>query len=181
MTRDSDLTLIERARGGEEAAFFALYERHKGAVFRFAKRMLLDDGLAADVVQEVFEYFFRMLPDYRPEAKVTTLLLKAARHRALNLLEKRRRRDAAPLEADRAPADAGAVDPGAAAEQRDLAQKAREALGGLEPIHREVIVLKVMRNLTYEEIGEILGVPAGTVKSRLHNGLEALRKKMKFE
>ena len=180
MARESDEALIRRAKAGEEPAFFALFERYKGVVHRFAKRMLGDDGHAADVVQETFEYFFRKIPEYRHESKITTLLLKAARNRALNVLEKGRRRRSVPLGEGAEPVDGRASDPGEEAAGRDLASRARAVLQDLDPMYREVIALKVLKGLSYDDIAAIIGVPAGTVKSRLHNGLERLRKKMEF-
>jgi RNA polymerase sigma-70 factor (ECF subfamily) len=180
MTKDSDEELILRARSGEEGAFSALYERHKGTVFRFARRMLGDHGLAGDVVQETFEYFFRKIPEYRFEAKLTTLLLKAARNRSLNIIEKRRRSASVPLDDVGEQTNGSAEQPAEAAEKKDLSRQACEALETLEPMYREVVVLKILKGLSYERIGEILECPEGTVKSRLHNALGMLRKKMKF-
>ncbi|MCU0723805.1 MAG: RNA polymerase sigma factor [Planctomycetes bacterium] len=174
----ADGELIEECRRGSREAFFALYHRHEAAVFRFARRMLGDEDAAADVVQDVFEYFFRKIPEYRPEAKTTTFLLKAARNRCLNAIEKRRLRKAAPLEETGDLPAAGGASPGEAAERADLAAAALRAIESLPPDARETIALKVERDLTYAEIGEILGVPEGTVKSRLHNALELVRKKM---
>ncbi|MHC5036114.1 MAG: RNA polymerase sigma factor [Planctomycetota bacterium] len=180
MDRRSDEDWVRRAKQGEEEAFFALYERYKGTVFRFARRMLGEEALAADAVQDTFEYFFRKIPEFRFEAKITTLLLKATRNRCLNVLEKRRRRDGGSLEETGEVADQREGDPLALAEQGDLSRTAEEALQSLPEMYREVIVLKILKDLSYEEIGEILECPPGTVKSRLHNGLERLRKKMRF-
>jgi RNA polymerase sigma-70 factor (ECF subfamily) len=173
----SDEELIAECRLGNQEAFFALFRRHKDAVFRFSRRMLGDEDAAADVVQDVFEYFFRKIPEYRPEAKTTTFLLKAARNRCLNAIEKRRRREALPLEEGDGPSAAG-TEPAEAVDRADLAAAALRALEGLPPEAREAIALKVERELTYAEIGEILGIPEGTVKSRLHNALELVRKKL---
>jgi RNA polymerase sigma factor (sigma-70 family) len=173
-----DEDLIEECRRGSQEAFFALFRRHKDAVFRFARRMLGDEDAAADVVQDVFEYFFRKIPEYRPEAKTTTFLLKAARNRCLNAIEKRRLRKALPLEEGGDLPSPAEPAPDEAAERADLAAAALRGLEGLPPDAREVIALKVERDLTYAEIGDILGVPEGTVKSRLHNALELVRKRM---
>jgi RNA polymerase sigma-70 factor (ECF subfamily) len=180
MSEASDEELIRLAGRGDEPACFALYERYKGAVYRFSLRMLRDEGLAGDVVQEVFEYFFRKVPEYRFEAKVTTLLLKAARNRCLNVLEKRRRRGGVSLEETGDVVDGAGRNPADHAECVDLADRAGAVLETLPPEFREVIVLKVIKGLTYDDIAAILDCPAGTVKSRLHNALQMMRKKMKF-
>jgi len=174
----SDEDLILRAREGDEDAFFALYERHKGGVFRFARRMLADEDAAADVVQDCFEYFFRKIPTWRFEAKPSTLLFRAARNRCLNALEKRRRRGET-LGEEGEEAEDDALDPASLAETADLSRRVARALATLDPGRREVVALKVMKGLSYDRIGEILGIPAGTVKSRLHKALEELREKMK--
>ncbi|MHC4597975.1 MAG: RNA polymerase sigma factor [Planctomycetota bacterium] len=174
-----DEELIRRAASGDQDAFFALYEKYKGRIHRFARRMLNDDDLAGDVVQDTFEYFFRKIPVFRFEAKTDTLLFKAARNRALNLLEKGRRRAAVSLENAGDLTDPGAGDPAATASEEDFSRLTVRTLDLLSEDHREVIVLKIMKGLSYDEIGAVLDVPAGTVKSRLHGALEAMRKKMK--
>jgi len=172
--RATDEELIRRCQAGEEAAFTALYERHRTAVMRFAHRYVRDRDLAADVLQETFAYFFRKIPTWRFEARVTTLLFQVARNLSLNLKDRRRVRAAASLD-DVAEVPDGA-EPARAAEKADLARHAREALDTLPDIYREAVTLRILEGLGYEEIGRILDCPAGTVKSRVHNGLELLRK-----
>lgn len=181
MTDDRDVRLIQRARTGDPDAFRDLYEKYKSGLHRFAHRMLLDADLAADVVQETFAYFFRKIPDYRPEVKTTTFLYRVARNRCLNIIESRRRRPAAPL--DEIPEAESTVerDPADLADRKDQACRAGTALMSLSPDHREVVVLRIEKDMTYPEMANILGIPEGTVKSRLHLALSALRKKMKKE
>jgi RNA polymerase sigma-70 factor (ECF subfamily) len=140
--------------------------------------MLRDDDAAADVVQDTFEYFFRKIPVFRFEAKTETLLFKAARNRCLNVLDKARRRGTSCVEDASEVAGDAREDPAAKAQDADLARTAVTALDSLSREHREVIVLKIMKGLTYEDIGSVLEVPSGTVKSRLHSALEVLRKKL---
>jgi RNA polymerase sigma-70 factor (ECF subfamily) len=175
----SDHDLVRRCHEGEEEAFTTLYKRHRQAVMNFAGRMLGDPDLAADVLSETFAYFFRKIPTYRFEAPVRALLFKAARNLCLNMLDRRRRASAAPLEA--AGHIASGDDPAVKAEQGDLARQVREGLASMPPLYREVITLRLLEGLSYEEIALVADCPVGTVKSRLHNGIALLRKSVRIQ
>jgi RNA polymerase sigma-70 factor (ECF subfamily) len=179
LERNPDEELIHRGAEGDEFACQALYEKYRDRIYLYARRMLNDAEEAADVVQEVFEYFFRKLRGYRFEAKTQTLLYTAARSRCLNRIERGRKHSAVPLEGLSEPVDGVGRDPAEEVSQRDQERHAVKALDLLSDNHREVIVLKIMKGLSYDDISEVLGIPSGTVKSRLHGALEALRKKMK--
>jgi RNA polymerase sigma-70 factor (ECF subfamily) len=176
LTDEADEILIRLCREGEERAFEALYRRYRRAIANFAYQMLRDRELAADVLQETFCYFFRKLPDYEPRAKLSTLLFKVARNLCLNRLKKQRRGRALSIDESRIDPPGDETDPLSRLENEELVARIHEALGELPEIYREAISLKILQGLTYDEIGAIADCPPGTVKSRLHNGLELLRR-----
>ena len=170
----SDEELIEKAKGGDEQAFTTLYERHKSRILNYSFALLGDWAKAWDVLQEAFLYLFRKLPTYRQEAKFTTLLYKVVKNLALTQVKQSQR--AALLDTDElAPLvmtnEESPVEVLAKEEDRELAHK---MLMSLPPTHREVLYLRWIEGLEYEEIAEILGCPVGTVKSRIHYGWQKL-------
>lgn len=169
----TDEELMARCRSGDADAFTALYERHRDRAMRHATGMLGDSNASGDVVQEAFLYVFRKAPSWEPRARFTTLLYKVVSSLCVSALRRRRRDSAAPVHEESA-ADPG-QGPAARASGNELAGKVREALADMPEAYREVLALRFFEDLPYEDIAEMLDVPVGTVKSRIHNGLELLR------
>lgn len=172
----SDSQLVDRANAGGPAAaeaFSILYRRHRDYVLRIARRYANDDGLALDATQETFMYLLRRFPPppgnrLELTAMLTTLLFPVAKHAALGAKQKRDRMrlispNAEDSEDMSLPADRG--------EQEDM----QAVLARLGDEHREVVWLRFVDDLSMTEIAERLGVPLGTVKSRLHNAVKKLR------
>lgn len=171
----SDDELVEicnRGRPDEAArAFETLYLRHRDYVLRVALRFAGDRDLALDALQETFTYLLRKFPPagtgLRLSARLQTLLYPVAKHCAMDALRKSRRDvdrggpapDDLPTE-HAEPDDDGVID---------------KALAGLSPERREVLTLRFVDDLSLAEIARALGVPLGTVKSRLHLALKQLR------
>jgi RNA polymerase sigma-70 factor (ECF subfamily) len=173
---DDELALL--CRHGREDAFREIYHRYRQRIINFAYQMLRDRDAAADVLQETFQYFFRKIPDYRAEGKLSVLLYRAARSICLNRLTKSRSGKELPLEEDAiVPAEGQNV--GAPLERQEIRARVAEALDRLPAIYSEVIILRMLRGLPVAEVAEIAGCPEGTVKSRLHNGLELMRKMLR--
>jgi RNA polymerase sigma-70 factor (ECF subfamily) len=173
---DDELMLL--CRHGREDAFRELYHRYRQRIINFAWQMLRDRDAAADALQETFQYLFRKIPDYRAEGKLSVLLYRAARSICLNRLKKNRGGKELPLEEDAVvPVEVGNA--GAPLEHQEIRAKVSEALGKLPAIYSEVIILRMLNGLPVAEVAEISGCPEGTVKSRLHNGLELMRKMLK--
>lgn len=172
----SDAELVAAVRGGDWAAVDALYFRHREWTYRLAWRFCGEENEALDVVQEVFVYLAGKFREqgFTLRASVTTLLYPAVKHTALALKRKRRRMGAGLFgSAEERPdieipakhaTDAGAV-------RSELAT----VLATLSDAHREVVLMRFVDDMTLEEIGEALGIPLGTAKSRLHHALAALR------
>ena len=164
----SDADLVTAANAGEVAAFEALYRRYRQWVVNLAYRFTGDRELALDVLQETFLYLLKKFPGFVLESKMKTFLYPAVRNLAISAQSRSRRvstgegltiHPAAP------------VDPEAAESRERLA----ELVKGLPTGQREVLMLRFVDDLSLREIAAALGVPLGTVKSRLHLALEAIR------
>jgi RNA polymerase sigma-70 factor, ECF subfamily len=165
---EPDETLIERTLQGEVAAFERLVERHRDIVFRVAARIVGPDD-AEDVSQDTFLRAFHRLEQYRGTASFRTWLLQITQNTALNALAWARRRPAEsasdpPEMADRDPIR----QPAAELERRERQARLELKLSGLRPEYRSLLVLRDLEGLSYGEIAEVLEMPLGSVKGRLH-------------
>ena len=166
---------MKRANAGEGAAFSALYRRHRDYVVRVARRFAGDEDLALDAAQETFIYLLGKFPPPRGRrlvltAKLTSLLYPVAKHAALAAGERKRRMRLGAVGTDLTDPPVTPAAEGFAAEH-DLAA----VLGRLSEDHREVVMLRFVDGLTVPEIAERVGARVGTVKSRLHHAVAALR------
>jgi RNA polymerase sigma-70 factor, ECF subfamily len=165
---EPDEALIERTLDGELGAFEQLVERHRDIVFRVAARIVGPDD-AEDVSQDAFLRAFHRLKQYRGTASFRTWLLQITQNTALNALAWARRRPAEPVQespeiADRDPVRQPATD----LERRERQERLEFKLGGLRPEYRSLLVLRDLEGLSYGEIAEVLEMPLGSVKGRLH-------------
>jgi RNA polymerase sigma-70 factor (ECF subfamily) len=162
-----DSELVERARTGDHAAFDEIVDRHERRVFAVALRICRHHEDARDVTQEVFITALRSMAGFRGDAQLTTWLHRVTVNAALDFVRKRQRREASTVEelGDHPSSDPG---PEAAAIESVRAREVHRALGTLAADQRAVIVLCDLEGLDYAEAAESLGVPVGTVKSRLH-------------
>jgi len=164
----SDHDLLRGMRGGDEAAFTALYRRWQGPLFRYALRVSGSPALAEDVTQEVFMALLRRNEGYDPSrGEVSSYLHGIARNLARRRIE--RERGHLPL-AD----EAGPDDPLADLVRRERTDLVWEGILGLPLHYREVVVLCDLQGLSYEEAAAALACAVGTVRSRLHRGREQL-------
>ncbi|MBI4570149.1 MAG: sigma-70 family RNA polymerase sigma factor [Planctomycetes bacterium] len=170
----SDEELMLRVRAGDEAAFAMLYDRHQARTINFAWRITGSREDAQEVLQDAFRYLFTKAPEYEPKAKFTTLLFTVTRHLAVNRARRARRDAHASVEQALDVVDAGESPP-AAVVRGERASRVQRALDRLPPLFREVLALRMVEDLPYADIAAVLGVPEGTVKSRLHNAIEQLR------
>jgi RNA polymerase sigma-70 factor (ECF subfamily) len=175
--------LMLRTGRGDLEAFEGLHRRFSRPVLNFFFRLTWDRQLSEDMTQEVFVKLWKAAPRYRPTARFTTFLFQVAKNHWLNELDRRRRRpapqslDAAP-EGSPAPRDRVAwsgKDPSESAVDGELRQRLEAAVASLSPKLRDVYVLAEIRGMKYREIAEALGIPVGTVKSRMHHAEKALR------
>lgn len=172
--RDEDL--VRRYLSGDRAAFAALIERHERRVYNIALRMTGREEDARDATQDAFLTVLRKLSSFRGEAAFTTWLHRVTVNACYDLLRKRQR---APL-LERGD-DLPAVEPPPApdpADASDLSIDVQRALMRVPEDFRAVMILHDVHDLRQEEVASILGVPVGTVKSRLHRGRVALARAM---
>ncbi len=171
---DSDL--VARARRGEREAFALLYRRHQAFVYRFARGMTGSSALAEDVVQDVFLALMRDLDRYEPDrAPLRTYLFGIAR----NLARYKARGLWRLLSLDEAADVVGQDDPAAALASTEEARHLRQCLGALPAKYREVIVLCDLQEVNYADTASMLGMPIGTVRSRLHRGRQLLLERLR--
>ena len=157
----SDDELIRAIQSGRPEAFEALYLRHRDWVLALAWRFCRNREDSLDVLQETFAYLVEKLPGLELRARLRTFLYPAVKHLALS---RKSGRKTVPLEA-------AADVPAPAAEPVELGAR----LGSLPEAQREVVLLRFAEGFDLGEIAEALGIPVGTVKSRLHHALKALR------
>lgn len=163
---------IEQARRGDRDALGQLVREHYPRVYRFCARRLGDD-LGQDAAQETFVTMQRSLKRYQERSSFETWLLGIAHNHCRNLARKRR---LDPLQMD-AWIEHGTPGPTGDGPESVFDREAlRCALSKLTEEHREVVLLHEIEGLRYAEIGVVLGVPEGTVKSRLHHAFLNLRR-----
>ena len=171
---ESDASLIERTLHGDLSAFEELVERHRDVVFRVAARIVGPDD-AEDVSQDAFLRAFHRLEQYRGTAAFRTWLLQITQNTALNTLTRTHRRptempDATPDPADRDPVRQPATE----LERRERQQRLEFKLRTLRPEYRSLLVLRDLEGLSYNEISDVLDMPLGSVKGRLHRARDEL-------
>ena len=176
---DDDQRLIAACRSGRADAFGALVTRHQDRLYPTALRLTGRPEDAMDLLQDAFLRAYRKLDTFHGESSFYTWVYRIAVNLALS--ERRRRRVEARLShADVGePADAsGSTDPSSPMERAERDAQIQAALDALAPDHRAVVVMKEFDGLRYEEIAEALGVPVGTVRSRLHRARSELRERL---
>lgn len=166
----TDLDLVRRARHGDDRAFHLLVDRHAAELYGFARGLAGNAADAEDLLQETFAGAFRGLSRFEGRATVRTWLNGILTRQAARLHRTRWRRPVVSLEPG---AGEGAGRP--APPPPEIHLDVMGAIDRLEPEHRQVIVLRELRGLSYREMAEALGVPVGTVESRLHRARETLR------
>ena len=175
----TDRDLVRRAGRGDQEAFGELVRKYENQIFRLARRMCSDPEDAADVAQEAFLAAWKGLPNFRQEAEFSTWLYRLTTNAAIDHLRraKKQRGDVSLDDEELAPdaADSGPT-PQQAAESRELQRAVAEAMDRLSDDHRQVLVLRELRQLSYEEIAAELEMDIGTVKSRISRARNSLRK-----
>lgn len=172
---DRDRDLMARAATGDRAAFTELMDRHEDMVFAVAMRMMRDREAAFDATQETFLTLFRKADRYSGDSAVSTWLYRVAINTCLDMLRKQKRRRAEALPEHHDEPDLAAGQPFQAVEVRSDIEA---ALSAIPEDFRAAVVLSDVHGLSIAEIGDILGVPPGTVKSRVFRGRRLLAEKL---
>lgn len=165
MTTPTDQELVAGANRGEAAAFEALYRRHRDWVVRLAERVTGSRDDALDVLQDAFVQLFARFPGFVLTAQLSTFLYPMVRHLALDRVRRRRSTVDVDTLAETLPAPTSRADPG------DL----ERLVAALPSPQREVVLLRYAEDFSLAQIATALGIPPGTVRSRLHAALQTLR------
>lgn len=176
--------LLLQFQAGDRAAFERIVGRYEAPLWRFFHRLCWDRERAEDFVQDVFLRVYRSAHRYQPRGRLSTFFYRIATNRWIDHWRSMRPRptlysldssesdDDSPIRDRVASTDAGPMD---VLEQDSQKARLRAALDSLTMPHRLVFELAVYQNLPYPQISELLGIPVGTVKSRMHNTTRALK------
>ena len=169
-----DTDLLALARGGDSSALELLVTRHQGVVYRFLLSFLKDEDQAADTAQDTFLKALDRLDGFRGDSSFRTWLLAIARNEALGLIRAReRRREEALEQTEFLPDDAEAPDD--IAVRAEEVRRVRTALERLPEKQRLSVSLRLFDELSFREIGEIIGSAEGAARVNYHYGIGRLR------
>ena len=177
-----DAELVFALREGDAGAFAALVERHERGLLSFFFRMGSDRPTAEDCVQEVFLRLYRHAAGYVARAKFTTFLYRVARNLWIDRVRAQAARGGKSLSLEAGPVGDGvaapAPNPVEILERQEAESALKRAIARLPNEQRAVLEMSEMQGLKYQEIAEILSIPIGTVKSRMHTAVEKLKASM---
>ena len=187
---DPDRDLIDRCQKKMPGAFEQLVRRYQDRVFNLSFRFLREREIAEEIAQDVFVSIYKHIDGFKGEAKFTTWLFRVVANHCHNKSKYLRRRKHRQQDSLDEPIDTHdgerkrelADDPGHSPEElstrRNMNELIQEAISHLDEDHRVIVLLRDVEDMSYEEIGEILGLPEGTVKSRLHRARNELRERL---
>ena len=180
----SDLELARAAAKGDAQAFEALVDRHSAELFRIALSMSSGRADAEDICQETFVGAFRGLRGFDGRSSVKTWLIRILLRQAAKVWKKnRRRRSTTSIDAISQVNGRGEnrsmLEPQARAKDHDTAMDLMEKIHHLRPDHQQVIVLREVHGMSYDQIAAALAIPRGTVESRLFRARAELRRRLK--
>ncbi len=181
----TDAVLVERARAGDHSSFSTLYRRHWRRAFGVALGMLRHAEDAEDLVQEAFLRVYRGLGSFAGDASFSTWLYRIIVNLCIDGARRQRQKQNQPIElCDRELVERAlgsqvsvcGIDPEAALEAEDERRRLVIALGRLSHLHRSVIVMREVGDMSYQEIADEMGVSKGTIMSRLFHARHNLRR-----
>jgi len=169
ITTEHDLVL--RAKQGDRGAYSDLVSQHRAGVINVVYRMCGDSQIAEDAAQEAFIRAWQKLDKYQPRSAFRNWLYRIATNAALDMLRKARDE----MDVDVVPIVSTNPGPESTLVTSQRAERVKQAVLELPPASRAVLVLREYEGLSYREISETLGIPTGTVMSRLNYGRNLLR------
>ena len=178
MSKPNDKQLVKQMQAGDQIAFAQFVDAFGPLVLKLARRYASCEADAEDLTQDIFVALCRGIGNFRGEAQLSTWVYRVALNHCLKAIERRGRAgetveiDTLPLVADTTHA------PHQAAARQELSQKVDAALATLPPGQRETVILHEMHGLTYAECAAVMGIPVGTVKSRLSGAFGRLRDRL---
>jgi RNA polymerase sigma-70 factor (ECF subfamily) len=187
LTSCSDEELLGSFRRGQREAFGVLVRRYEGELYGYLRRYLGDGNLADDVFQNTFLQLYTKIGKYEQGRPVRPWLYTIATHQAIDALRRNGRHQAVSLDQEREESSQGelpqlvgvlesqAPGPLDLVQSDERRQLVRQSVDQLPDILRQMVVLAYYQGLKYKDIADILGIPVGTVKSRLHAALVKLQ------
>ena len=177
MQTSSDEALIARIAGGDRLAMQVLFARHHVRMYRFVLRLVRNEATAEDLISDVFLDVWRQAGKFEGRSAVSTWMLSIARFKALSAL---RRRPEQELDDETAQAiEDHADDPEVALAKKDKGSVLRQCLTRLSEEHREIVDLVYYHEKSVEEVARIVGIPEGTVKTRMFYARKKLAELLK--
>ena len=175
-----EAALVRSAQGGDAAAFTAIVRHFQRPVYRIAYGLTRNAADADDLAQETFMRAYQAIGRFRAGEPLFPWLARIATNLAFSLFRRRRRRPETSIEPLVEAGRQWSVedDPADHAERGERREQVQSAFETLTDEHQAVLVLRVVQDLSYEEIARVLGVPAGTVMSRLSRARAELKKKL---
>jgi RNA polymerase sigma-70 factor, ECF subfamily len=175
----SDEELVQAYRGGEREAFALLVDRYERELFHFLIRFMGDRAAAEDIFQETFLQIHQSVGLFDPERRFRPWLFTIAANKARDMMRSQARKPANPLQASISPKDEDSGEfidlmkstadmPGEPMERQELQQAVHRTVMEMPENLREILLLSYFHQFPYKQISDILDVPLGTVKSRLH-------------
>ena len=181
MTREEEYAVVERVLGGDTDAFEALVTAYQKQIYNLTLRYVSSPEDAADLTQEAFLRAFRSLSSFRGDSRFSVWMYRLTTNICIDFLRSRGRGSASSLTVENEDEEIEELDvpderfePQKELERRELRRAVREGLQTLSEDAREIVILRELEGLSYAEIGERLGLEAGTVKSRLFRARKAL-------
>ncbi|MBY6436515.1 RNA polymerase sigma factor [Rhodococcus kroppenstedtii] len=176
---DDSAGLVNAAVLGDRAAFETLVRTHGPAMYRFARNMVRDDGLAEEIVQDAFVAAWKSLEHYRSESALRTWLFGIVNHKAIDATRRRVPRPAEDWLFEDAVGDAVAADdPASVATGSDFLVALRRALSDLPEVQRSCWLLREVEGMTHVEIGETLSMSPSAVRGQVTRARRTLSERM---
>jgi RNA polymerase sigma-70 factor (ECF subfamily) len=181
---DEDRGLIQRAQGGDQAAFRSLVERHQRRAFAIAMGLVRDENDERELVQDAFLRVYKGLGSFQGSSSFFTWLYRIVTNLAIDLMRKPGRRDAELVDTQAIEEDAefplvsriDGADPMDVLRRQEIAARIQSALDALPPYHRGVILMREVEGMSYEEMAQAMGVSKGTIMSRLFHARQKLQR-----
>ena len=183
-SQEADVEMIRAVRGGDATAYRGLVEKYQGRVYHMVYGMVRNREDARDITQDAFVKAYNNLGSFREQSSFYTWLYRIAMNLAIDFLRKAKRRGESSFDEQIASKDAdGGIDeahtqdsPSKTLERKQLMGTIMDALEKLPADQKQIILLRELEGLSYKEIAEVVGIPEGTVMSRLFYARKKLQK-----
>lgn len=189
MVEETDENLVKLAQNGDRAAFQMLMERYQRRIFNLCYGMLRNKDDAADLVQEAFIKAYKNIDRFKGNSKFYTWLYRIAKNACIDFIRKQKRRRTVdfddsirreePVDGDETllPSPLG-INPAKVAGRKELLEQIEAALDTLSDNHREILILREIDGLAYQEIADTLDISIGTVMSRLYHARKYMQNEL---